>query len=51
MSTLIWITVIVGTFGIAGRTHFYHCRVPVRVRVSDRRPSQARAGPPSQRHI
>ena len=50
MNTLIWITVIVGTFCIAGRTHFSACRVPVRVRVLDRRPARARAGPSLQRH-
>ncbi len=52
MTPLIWITVIIGTFGIAGCTYLLSiCRVPMPVRVIDRRPTQSRTGPPSQRNI
>jgi hypothetical protein len=46
MSTWLWITLI---YWVASRLAVR--RVPVRVRIADRRPARARSGPPSPRHI
>ena len=50
MSVVLWLTLIFSVWHI-GHIRFAARRLPVRVRITDRRPARARTGPPSLRRI